>query len=72
MSQGIAPQAQMTVSNDIVVDPSLEEDADEEDEHSVKRQRLDDGQDSALEDEAVLNALTSHNNPTPPSDYATE
>jgi hypothetical protein len=60
----------MTVSNDIAVDPSLEDDA--EDEHSAKRQRLEDSQDSALEDEAVLNALASHNNPTPPGEYATE
>ncbi len=70
MNQGIAPQAQMTVSDDIAVDPSLEDEPEEE--HSAKRQRLDDGHDSALEDEAVLNALTSHNNPTPPGEYTTE
>ena len=70
LNQGLAPQAQMTAPEDLAVDPSLEDEP--EDEHLAKRQRLDDNQDSVLEDEAVLNALTSHNNPTPPGEYATE
>lgn len=60
----------MTGPEDLAVDPTLEDEP--EDEHLVKRQRLEDNQDSVLEDEAVLNALASHNNPTPPGEYATE
>jgi hypothetical protein len=60
----------MTAPEDLAVDPSLEEEP--EDEPAVKRQRLDNSQEPTLEDEAVLNALASHNNPTTPGEYTTE
>ena len=68
-NQGGAPQAQMT-PEDLAVDPSLEEDLDEQ---PAKRPRLsDDSQDASIEDEAVLNALAVHNNPTTPGEYTSE
>ncbi|KAK4241352.1 hypothetical protein C8A03DRAFT_41181 [Achaetomium macrosporum] len=67
---GVAPQAQMTAPGELAVDPSLEEEPEEE--HAAKRQRLNDSQDPSLEDEAVLNALAGHNNPTTPGEYTTE
>jgi hypothetical protein len=55
---------------DLAVDPSLEEDLDEQ---PAKRPRLsDDSQDASIEDEAVLNALAVHNNPTTPGEYTSE
>jgi hypothetical protein len=62
----------MTAPDDLAVDPSLGAEPDEE--HAAKRQRLDDSQEPSLEveDEAVLNALAGHNNPTTPGEYATE
>ncbi|KAK4101003.1 hypothetical protein N658DRAFT_507320 [Parathielavia hyrcaniae] len=68
--QPIAPQAQMTSPEDLAVDPNLEDEADEE--HAAKRQRLDDSQEPTLEDEAVLNVLAGHNNPTTPGEYTTD
>lgn len=41
------------------VDPSLED----PDEHMAKRPRLHENQDPSLEDVAVMNALSAHNNP---------
>ncbi|KAK4043594.1 hypothetical protein C8A01DRAFT_43532 [Parachaetomium inaequale] len=70
VSQGIAPQAQMTAHEDLAVDPGLDEEP--EDDHAAKRQRLDDSQEPSLEDEAVLNALAGHNNPATPGEYTTE
>ncbi|KAL2147885.1 hypothetical protein VTI28DRAFT_3363 [Corynascus sepedonium] len=67
---GVAPQAQMTAHEELAVDPSLGEEPEEE--HAAKRQRLDDSQEPTLEDEAVLNALASHNNPTTPGEFSTE
>jgi hypothetical protein len=49
------------------VDPSL----DDAVEPVVKRQKLEENHDPSLEDEAVLNALAAHNNPTQ-VEYATE
>ncbi|KAK4133009.1 hypothetical protein BT67DRAFT_443381 [Trichocladium antarcticum] len=67
--RGRAPQAQMS-PEDLAVDPSLEEDLDVK---PAKRPRLsDDSQDASIEDEAVLNALSVHNNPTTPGEYAAE
>jgi hypothetical protein len=60
----------MTAPEDLAVDPSLDEEP--EDEHAAKRQRLDDSQEPSLEDEAVLNALAGHNNPATPGEYTTE
>ncbi|KXX81229.1 hypothetical protein MMYC01_201380 [Madurella mycetomatis] len=65
---GVAPQAQMAGPDDLAVDPSLEEDPEE---HAAKRPRLNESQDSSIEDEAVLNALAVHSNPTP-GEYTTE
>jgi hypothetical protein len=70
VNQAMAPQAQMTAPDDLAVDPNLGEEPDEE--HAAKRQRLDDSQEPSLEDEAVLNALADHNNPTPPGEYTSE
>ncbi|AEO61785.1 hypothetical protein MYCTH_2312344 [Thermothelomyces thermophilus ATCC 42464] len=67
---GVAPQAQMAAHEELAVDPSLG--GEPEEEHAAKRQRLDDSQEPTLEDEAVLNALASHNNPTTPGEYTTE
>jgi hypothetical protein len=69
-NSGVAPQAQMTVPDDLAVDPNLEDDPEEE--HSAKRQRLDDSHDPSLEEDAVLNALASHNNPETPAEFTTE
>ncbi|KAK4120802.1 hypothetical protein N657DRAFT_140917 [Parathielavia appendiculata] len=74
-SQAIAPQAQMaqahmTSPEELAVDPNLEEEPEEE--HAAKRQRLDDSQEPTLEDEAVLNVLAGHNNPTTPGEYTSE
>lgn len=60
----------MTSPDDLAVDPSLEDDP--EDEHVAKRQRLDDSQEPTLEDEAVLSALAGHNNPGTPGEYTSE
>lgn len=67
---GVAPQVQMTAHEELAVDPSLGEEPEEE--HAAKRPRLDDSQEPTLEDEAVLNALAGHNNPTTPGEYTTE
>lgn len=50
------------------MDPGLED----PDEQVAKRPRLDENQDPTLEDEAVLNALAGHGNPTPVDHYAPE
>ena len=58
---------------DDLVDPKLEEDAEEEEEGRVsKRQRLEDIQEPTLEDEAVLHVLSGHNNPETPGEFTTE
>ncbi|KAK3304402.1 uncharacterized protein B0T15DRAFT_240516 [Chaetomium strumarium] len=67
---GVAPQAPMTAPEQLAVDPSLDDGPEEE--HAAKRQRLADSQDPSLDDEAVLNALAGHNNPTTPGEYTTE
>lgn len=41
-------------------------------EHIAKRPRLEENQDPALDDEAVLSALAAHTNPTPVDHYSTE
>jgi hypothetical protein len=61
----------MNAPEDLAVDPSLEDDAEEE-EHVAKRQRLEDSQEPTLEDEAVLHVLSGHNNPETPGEYSTE
>lgn len=45
---------------------------DDLDEHAVKRPRLDDNTDPALEDEAMLNALAAHSSNTPVDHYGAE
>ena len=61
----------MNAPADIAVDPDLEDEPEEE--QPAKRPRLnEDNQESSIEDEAVLNALTDHNNPTTPGEYSTE
>ncbi|KAK0634765.1 hypothetical protein B0T17DRAFT_611730 [Bombardia bombarda] len=55
---------QTSMHGDGLVDPDLENS-----EHIAKRPRLDESHDPSLEDEAVLNALTTHNNPTPENAY---
>ncbi|KAK4155224.1 hypothetical protein C8A00DRAFT_42106 [Chaetomidium leptoderma] len=70
VNQRVAPQAQMTAPDDLAVDPNLEDEPEEE--HTSKRQRLNDSLEPTLEDEAVLNALADHNNPTTPGEYTTE
>ncbi|KAK4205634.1 hypothetical protein QBC40DRAFT_270545 [Triangularia verruculosa] len=65
LNTGGAPPAQMD-SPDLAVDPNLEDDSDE---HVAKRQRLDDSQNGSLDDEAMMNALAAHNEPTP-GDYS--
>jgi hypothetical protein len=62
----------MNAPEDLAVDPSLEDDAEEEEEHVAKRQRLEDSQEPTLEDEAVLHVLSGHNNPETPGEYSTE
>lgn len=63
----------MSASENLAVDPSLEDDVEEEeDEHAAKRQRLEDSQEPTLEDEAVLHVLSGHNNPETPGEYTTE
>jgi hypothetical protein len=51
---------------------SLEVNGQETEEQPAKRPRLEENQDPALEDEAVLNALAVHSNPTPVDHYGTE
>jgi hypothetical protein len=60
----------MTAPDGLAVDPSLVNEPTEE--PAAKRQRLNDSQDPSLDDEAVLNALASHNNTPTPGEYATE
>ncbi|SPQ27459.1 640fcbc6-deb0-419d-8721-15944957a1c0 [Thermothielavioides terrestris] len=69
-SPRVAPQAQMTAPDGLAVDPSLVNEPAEE--PAAKRQRLNDSQDPSLDDEAVLNALASHNNTPTPGEYSTE
>lgn len=59
----------MTAPGDLAVDPNLEE---EPEAPAAKRPKLNDSQDSTLEDEAVLTALAAHNNETSPGEYTTE
>ncbi|KAK4662687.1 hypothetical protein QC763_605780 [Podospora pseudopauciseta] len=66
INAGGAPPAQMESPDDLAVDPNLEDDSDE---HMAKRQRLDDSQSGSLDDEAMMNALSAHNEPTP-GDYS--
>ncbi|KAK5660848.1 hypothetical protein OQA88_12219 [Cercophora sp. LCS_1] len=70
--QGDDSSAQDTPGADeeLAVDPSLEDDP--EDEHVSKRQRLDVPQDTSMEDEAVLNALAAHANPDSAESYEEE
>ena len=51
-----------------VVDPDLEA----PEEHPAKRPRLDPSRDSVPEDDAVLNALAVHSQPTPGENYTQE
>ncbi|KAK4175961.1 hypothetical protein QBC36DRAFT_16587 [Triangularia setosa] len=66
VNAGGAPPAQMDSPDNLAVDPNLEDDSDE---HIVKRQRLDDSQSGSLDDEAMMSALSAHNEPTP-GDYS--
>ena len=66
----MSAEIQTPMADDLAVDPSLE-DAEGDEEHAAKRPRLDDSHDGSLEDEAVLNALTAHNHPTPVEDHYT-
>lgn len=61
MDTSLSAQGDTPGGEELAVDPSLE-DADIE-EHAAKRPRLETNQDPSLEDEAVMNALTAHNNP---------
>jgi hypothetical protein len=63
MHSQISPQtgSETPGSESLAVDPSLED----PDEHPHKRQRLDEeNQDPSLEEQAVMNALAAHNNPS--------
>ncbi|KAJ4307040.1 hypothetical protein N0V88_000415 [Collariella sp. IMI 366227] len=70
VTAGMAPQAPMTMPDDLAVDPSLEDEP--EDGRDAKRQRMSDSQDPSLEEVAMMNALASHNNPTTPGAYTSE
>ncbi|KAK4115670.1 hypothetical protein N656DRAFT_775609 [Canariomyces notabilis] len=67
---GVAPQAQMSEpDDDLAVDPNLEDDLEEQ---PAKRPRLNESQDSSIEDETVLSGLSVNNNPTPGGEYTSE
>lgn len=54
------PDAQHDIMQPVELD--LETQSEEPDEHLAKRPRLEENQDPALNDEAILSALVSHNN----------
>jgi hypothetical protein len=55
--------------DDLAVDPNLEDDLEEQ---PAKRPRLNESQDSSIEDETVLSGLSVNNNPTPGGEYTSE
>jgi hypothetical protein len=66
------PHPDESLPLDASVDRDGDGEEDEIDERELKRPRLEDTTDPALEDEAVLNALAAHNNPSGVEAYATE
>ncbi|KAK0705123.1 hypothetical protein B0H67DRAFT_499020 [Lasiosphaeris hirsuta] len=69
IASSLSTQADTPVADDLAVDPSLE-DADADDEHAAKRPRLDEN--PSLDDEAVMNALAAHNDPSSGNPYVPE
>lgn len=68
--ESVSAQQTPVADEELAVDPSLEDDPD--DEHLSKRQRLDVPPDSSMEDEAVMNALAAHTNPDSAESYEEE
>lgn len=72
-AQGSLTPAPADADADAVEEPlSLDPSGEDLDEPPIKRQRLDDNTDPALEDEAVLNALAAHSNPASVDHYTQE
>lgn len=67
ITPGAVAATQPSGADDLALAPN-----GDDSEHIAKRPRLEENQDPALDDEAVLSALAAHSNPTPVDHYSTE